>query len=493
MRRRATLPLGVDVGAARTRVAHAELDERGKPALDRGRVAPDGRRRRICDRGGARRAADARTAVRARVACAGLRRAQRRAAGDERARARARRPLRGAALRRFPGRRRRGARRPRTRGALRRGRRAPSRARARRRDGTSRRTAADRGRRCGVRALAHVPARGSRGRRRSARHAARDSARDGSRSCASSARAARRCHRRSPRRSASTPSRRKTANVRSGSAARPSTRATRMIDAIASALVAHRASSAADVASVVLAGNGARLRRIRRRARARDRDPGRARRDRGRARARLPARRRTRRFARLGARGRARAVAGRVTRFNYLASWTERCTGSALAPDTIRALRGPAAALACAVAFAGVLRAIELRTARCRDASRRPACERALAALQPSLDAVRALERDVASPAAASGGARRDAPYGRRRRERDRARREPLPDDAWLAAVRVEPAQLALDGRARTVDAVAEALRALGAGRPGRLARLISARGDAGGEIVYALTVDRAP
>ena len=179
-----------------------------------------------------------------------------------------------------------------------------------------------------------------------------------------------------------------------------------------------------------------------------------------------------------------------MTRFNYLAPRLERC-GLAVAPDAVRAVRAPALAVLCAAAFAVVLHAIELERL---DAARRAGgpVRRALVALQPSLDATRALERDVARLRA------RAAARAALRRSGDDAANEIartanlLPDDAWLASVRVEPAQLALDGRARSVDAVAQALGTLTASRPGGSARLVSARSEADA-VTYAIAVERAP
>ncbi len=78
------------------------------------------------------------------------------------------------------------------------------------------------------------------------------------------------------------------------------------------------------------------------------------------------------------------------------------------------------------------------------------------------------------------------------RRTRSHASRNALPGGTWLSSVRFESSTIALDGRARRVDAVAAALETLSSLHDARGARLLSARTEqAGDAVAYAIAVDR--
>ena len=179
-----------------------------------------------------------------------------------------------------------------------------------------------------------------------------------------------------------------------------------------------------------------------------------------------------------------------MRRVDYRATWAERVLGVAPPAGVPAALRGPLASVACALAFAGVLQGVE--HARMASAERDgDALARAVAHVQPALDATHRLAREVARLRARDDAtdalrASGRASAGELVRITDR-----LPDGVWLTSVRLEPATVALEGRSARLDGVAAALAAL---EHGRGARLLSVRAQpAGRGFAYALAVPRLP
>jgi len=182
-----------------------------------------------------------------------------------------------------------------------------------------------------------------------------------------------------------------------------------------------------------------------------------------------------------------------VNRINYVVHPLERALARPLPQGIARSLRAPLLVLGVATAFVAVLHAVE--AARLRDARDRAArAALALAQVQPALTRVRAVERDVERVRAAE-----DADDALRRTGTDAANEiariaNALPDDAFLTSIRLEPATIGLDGRARGVDAVATTLAALSRVATARRARLVSARAEPASEsVAYTVAVERAP
>ena len=180
-----------------------------------------------------------------------------------------------------------------------------------------------------------------------------------------------------------------------------------------------------------------------------------------------------------------------MTRMNYLVHPLERIAGVPLPHALPRAMRGPLLALASALAFTTVLHIVEAQ--RLHDVQVAAArVARALAETTPAVERIRALQRDVERLRARSA-----ADDALRRSGTDAANAiariaNALPDGTWLTSLRVDPATIALDGRAARVDGVATALESLATLREARSARLLSARAEhAGGEVSYAIVLDR--
>ena len=179
-----------------------------------------------------------------------------------------------------------------------------------------------------------------------------------------------------------------------------------------------------------------------------------------------------------------------MRRINYIVTWTERHAGFALPAAIAPSLRGPLAALACSIAFAGVVWGVQ--HARLDAVERDGAgLARRLAASERDVARVRTIERDVTRLRALGERVARIRRSGTLRASEIAVVGNRVPPDAWLTSLRADRSALALEGRGARLAAVGTTIAGL-AGLPAYAgARLISVHDDpAGFGVTYAIALD---
>ena len=166
-----------------------------------------------------------------------------------------------------------------------------------------------------------------------------------------------------------------------------------------------------------------------------------------------------------------------MRRINYLVTWSERHAGVALPQTIAPPLRGPLAALACAIAFVIVVWGVQ--HARLHAAQRDGAgLARRLAAAEPQIARVRTVEREVARLRTLGERVAQIRRSGTLRASEVAVVGNRLPPDAWLTSLRADHAALALEGRSARLAAVATTLAAFAQLPAYADARLVAVHGD---------------
>jgi Tfp pilus assembly protein PilN len=179
-----------------------------------------------------------------------------------------------------------------------------------------------------------------------------------------------------------------------------------------------------------------------------------------------------------------------VRRINYLPSWSERHIGVALPPVVAPELRAPLAAFAGALALAGVLWGLQSTRLHAAEADGAVYAER-LAATQPEIARVRAIERDVDRLEALGERVATIRRSGTLRANEIATLGNRLPPDAWLSSLRADRGTLAVEGHGARLAAVGSAIASLAALPAYGAARLVAVHEDpvrAG--VTYALSLE---
>lgn len=181
-----------------------------------------------------------------------------------------------------------------------------------------------------------------------------------------------------------------------------------------------------------------------------------------------------------------------MTRFNYASSRLERTTGAASASRRPRS-RGSLIALSAALLFIAGIVIVQTLRLRVVDGDAATLAARR-ATLQDALSALHGAEaeaRRLATLVAADRAVRRT---GTLRANEVAAIGNALPADTWLTAMRVDAANVAIEGRSARMPAVAETLDALARVHGVASVRLMSARRDAiRSDVAYAIALERQP
>jgi Tfp pilus assembly protein PilN len=181
-----------------------------------------------------------------------------------------------------------------------------------------------------------------------------------------------------------------------------------------------------------------------------------------------------------------------MRRINYLPSWSERHIGIAL-PVVAAELRTALAALAGAVALAGVLWGLQATRLRAAERDGVAYAER-LAATQLDVVRVRALERDVERLRALGERVAMIRGSGALRANEIAALGNQLPADAWLTALRADRGSLTVEGHGARLSAVGTAIASLAALPAYRTARLVAVHQDPlRSGVTYALSLEPKP
>ena len=181
-----------------------------------------------------------------------------------------------------------------------------------------------------------------------------------------------------------------------------------------------------------------------------------------------------------------------MRRINYLPSWSERHIGVTL-PILATELRAPVAALAGAIALAGVLWAVQETRLHAAERDGAVYAEQ-LAATQFDVARVHAVERDVERLRALDERVDALRRSGTARANEIAALGNQLPADAWLSSLRTDRGMLALEGHGTRLAAVGSAIASLAALPAYRTARLVAVHEDpvhAG--VTYALSLEPKP
>ncbi len=181
-----------------------------------------------------------------------------------------------------------------------------------------------------------------------------------------------------------------------------------------------------------------------------------------------------------------------MKRINYLPSWSERHVGVAL-PPVAAELRAPLAALAGAIALAGVLWSVQATRLNAADREGAAKAEQ-LAALQLDVARVRAVEHDVARLETLGERVETIRRSGALRANEIVALGNRLPADAWLSSLRADRGALAVEGHGARLTAVGEALASLAALPAYGAARLVAVHEDpVRSGVTYALALEPKP
>jgi Tfp pilus assembly protein PilN len=179
-----------------------------------------------------------------------------------------------------------------------------------------------------------------------------------------------------------------------------------------------------------------------------------------------------------------------MRRINFVESWSERHIGVALPSVVSMHLRGPLAALAGAIALAGVLGAVQAARLHAAEGDGAAYADR-LAAIQLDVARVRTVERDVARLRALEervGALRRS---GAARANEIAALGNRLPADAWLSSLRADRGTLALEGHGARLAAVATTIASLATLPAYGAARLVAIHDDpVRSGVTYALSLE---
>ena len=181
-----------------------------------------------------------------------------------------------------------------------------------------------------------------------------------------------------------------------------------------------------------------------------------------------------------------------MKRINYLPSWSERHIGLTL-PSIAREMRAPLAALACAIALAAGLWAVQQARLHAAERDGAAYAER-LADTQLDVARVRAIEHDIERLRVLRDHVETIRRSGALLANEIAALGNRLPPDAWLSSVRADRGTLALEGHGTRLAAVSSAITSLAALPAYRAARLVAVHEDpARSGVTYALSLEPQP
>ncbi|HEV2737768.1 MAG TPA: hypothetical protein VGU66_04220 [Candidatus Elarobacter sp.] len=179
-----------------------------------------------------------------------------------------------------------------------------------------------------------------------------------------------------------------------------------------------------------------------------------------------------------------------MRRINYLPSWSERHIGVALPSVVAAELRAPLAAFAGSLALAGVLWGMQATRLHAAESDGAVYAER-LAAAQPEIARVRAIERDVERLDALGDRVATIRRSGATRANEMAALGNRLPADVWLSSLRADRGTLAVEGHGARLAAVGTAIASLATLPPYGAARLVAVHEDpVRSGVTYALALE---
>jgi Tfp pilus assembly protein PilN len=179
-----------------------------------------------------------------------------------------------------------------------------------------------------------------------------------------------------------------------------------------------------------------------------------------------------------------------VKRINYLASWSERRFGVALAPEIVPAFRPAAGAFAASLALMALLWGVEVSRLRAAERDGAAYAQR-LAAGAFDVARVRAVEHDVERWRDLRDRIAAIQRSGTVRAGEIAALGNHLPADAWLTSLHADRAALMLEGRSARLGAVGTTISVLARLPAYAAARLVAVHDDphrAG--VTYAIALE---